>query len=303
MNEVLHAWNNGNTKVTLYTDGTKTREYEDNVIPEPEFPETIDMKITNWCNAPCQKWCHEMSNVKGNHASFVKMAETVADAPKGMEIAFGGGATQTWPYLSPMVEALNYKGVICNMTVNQYHIQAVETRILRKFKGIGISYQSHMEKYILQDTFDRHNHVVIHLIMGVHKPKDLLDIAALNPKARFLLLGYKNWGNGSRYMSLNDLAIKKCLQEWYIAMAQFIRDYHIGFDNLAIEQMKLSRLFTPEGWKKFFMGDEGTFSMYVDMVKEEYASHSTSPNRYPIEPGMGIRDMFQKIKERKLSLA
>ncbi len=298
---LLHDWINGNVNVKIFDDGTKIREYDG--IPDPEYPETIDMKITNWCDAPCQKWCHEQSNVKGLHANGLNLANVLATAKGGMEIAFGGGATQTYPDLGVYVSYLaDCLGVVCNMTVNQHHINTVSTEFLSKFRGIGVSYQSHMDANDLAVVHNRHPHVVIHLIMGVHTPEEMRSLASalqvLGHKPKFLLLGYKNWGNGSRYQSLYELGINKNLQRWYIEMGHLIKQYHIGFDNLAIEQMKLSRLFTDEGWNKFYMGDEGTFSMYIDMVKEEYASHSTSPDRYPVA-GLSIKDMFQHIKQLK----
>ena len=42
------------------------------------------------------------------------------------------------------------------------------------------------------------------------------------------------------------------------------------------------------------MGDDGTATMYVDMVKGEYAKSSTSTERYPIEDN--IIPMFEKIR-------
>lgn len=295
---LLHDWMNGNVNVKLFDEGTKIRSYED--VPLPEYPETIDMKITNWCNAPCQKWCHEQSNIQGLHADPDKLSNVLSSAVPGMEIAFGGGATQMYPALAAQVRPLVDRGVVCNMTVNQYHIESTPWALLDMFRGIGVSFQANQSPMEIVRAYERHPHVVVHMIMGIHTPQQARDLAHdlqyRGFKLRLLLLGYKNWGNGSRYKSLNDLAVEKCLGDWYREIGHMIRDMHIGFDNLAIEQMRLSRLFTPEGWSKFYMGNEGTFSMYIDMVKEEYASHSTSPDRYPVN-GQSIRDMFQHIRQ------
>jgi len=63
MTSILHSYQNGNTLVNLYNDGTKTREYEGE--PKPVFPESIDVKITNYCDAGCT-FCHEKSTRLGN---------------------------------------------------------------------------------------------------------------------------------------------------------------------------------------------------------------------------------------------
>lgn len=43
------------------------------------------------------------------------------------------------------------------------------------------------------------------------------------------------------------------------------------------------------------MGDDGTHTMYIDMVRGEFASSSTSDIKYPIEPT--IIPMFKKVIE------
>lgn len=290
----LLEYTNGNVSVELFEDGTKIRSFEG--VAKPHYPETIDLKVTNWCNAPCQKWCHEQSNVKGVHGNVDRLYSLFEDAPRGLEVALGGGATQTWPPLQNFVSWLQKKGVIANMTVNQHHIEALADSLLLLFKGLGVSFQGHMPMDTILNAIDRHPHTVVHMILGVHTPAQVKAITELRPKVRILLLGYKNWGNGSRYKSVNTLAIDKCLRDWYISIGPMLRNTHLGFDNLAIEQLNLSRLFTLEGWKKFYMGDEGHFSMYIDGVKEEYASHSTSPDRVPFQSTDSLRHIFNTIR-------
>ena len=71
---LLNSYKNGNCKVSIYDDGTKVREYDGE--PSPVHPESMDIKITNYCsgsedqsNLLC-KWCHERSNLQGKHAEF-----------------------------------------------------------------------------------------------------------------------------------------------------------------------------------------------------------------------------------------
>lgn len=49
--DIFYQYKNGNTLVTLLNDGTKIREYEG--TPISEFPESIDIKITNYCDLAC----------------------------------------------------------------------------------------------------------------------------------------------------------------------------------------------------------------------------------------------------------
>ncbi len=43
------------------------------------------------------------------------------------------------------------------------------------------------------------------------------------------------------------------------------------------------------------MGDDGTATMYVDMVERKFALSSTSKDRYPLEAT--IEGMFAKIRK------
>ena len=73
--EILHSYDNGNVKVTLYTDGTKIQEWSDNETPNPEFPNSMDIKITNYCDLSC-KFCHEMSTLQGKHGNLEFLKST-----------------------------------------------------------------------------------------------------------------------------------------------------------------------------------------------------------------------------------
>ena len=48
----INTYQNGNTTVTLMSDGTKIREYEG--VPLVVHPESIDIKITDHCNLGCR---------------------------------------------------------------------------------------------------------------------------------------------------------------------------------------------------------------------------------------------------------
>ena len=50
-------------------------------------------------------------------------------------------------------------------------------------------------------------------------------------------------------------------------------------------------------WKHFYMGDDGTHTLFVDMVERIYAKSSTNPIRRPILSNMN--EMFQIIKNDK----
>lgn len=69
---------------------------------------------------------------------------------------------------------------------------------------------------------------------------------------------------------------------------------HISFDNLALEQLGIRSLVTPEIWERNFMGPDGQFTMYVDAVRNEYAVSSTSP-RFELNK-RSAREVFPALK-------
>ena len=56
-------------------------------------------------------------------------------------------------------------------------------------------------------------------------------------------------------------------------------------------------LVSEEEIPKYYMGDDGKFTMYVDLVKKEYAKNSISEERYSLSDLATVEEIFAKIKE------
>ena len=76
-------------------------------------------------------------------------------------------------------------------------------------------------------------------------------------------------------------------------LIKYIGKTILSFDNLAIEQLNIKRLFTDQGWNDFYMGDDFSFTMYIDAVKQEYAQTSRSKKRTKFE-NCSLIEYFQK---------
>ena len=66
--KLIGSYFNGNSRVSIYDDGTKIRETDDDEFDEV-FPENIDLKITNRCDMSCPM-CHENSYSEGEHGEL-----------------------------------------------------------------------------------------------------------------------------------------------------------------------------------------------------------------------------------------
>ena len=66
----------------------------------------------------------------------------------------------------------------------------------------------------------------------------------------------------------------------------------IGFDTLALEQLHINIDVNNE---KYFMGDDGDYTFFVDLVSGEYAKNSMTDRRKKIKEGMTVDDMFNDL--------
>lgn len=297
---ILYKYKNGNTINTLYKDGTLERVFTDkNVIVD--FPSSIDLKITNYCDAKCS-YCHEQSTTQGEHCDINKLLSVINVLPAGVELAIGGGSAQSHPDFSYFISTIRQKGYVPNITVNQKHLKQdynIFKKHINDIFGIGISYSSSSYLEDIEEYIKLSDNIVFHLIMGINKISDIDTLNSLckkyNKQCKVLVLGYKYYGFGINYYVKNK-SIEDNKYQWFIKIPKYIgKDVVVSFDNLAIDQLKLKRLFTEEGWKKFYMGDDFTFTMYIDAVKQEYAPTSTSKNRIPFEK-MDLLTFFNSYK-------
>jgi organic radical activating enzyme len=283
---ILHQYLNGNVEVVLYEDGTKERSYQDE--PRPLHPESIDVKITNYCDAGCS-FCHEQSTTKGVHGDLLILQEVLGVLPAGVEVAIGGGNPLDHPQLISFLEHLQEQGLVANITINQKHLFPFRGMIIdlitrNLVRGVGISYSSSAYLPHIKPILQASSNVVFHLIMGINQVLDVVELNSFcrenNRECKVLILGYKEFGFGINYY-LKNKKIEDNKYSWYTQLATHFKDDNLvlSFDNLAIKQLKLDRYFTPEAWNEFYMGDDFVFTMYMDGVNQEFAPTSTSVER------------------------
>lgn len=303
MNSLLTEYQNGNFLVRLYSDGTQER-ISDNDEFKPEFPCSLDVKITNWCNAGCS-YCHEKSTKQGKHGDLNQLLEVLDPLPPGIELAVGGGEPLSHPNIRQFLLAAKKKSWIVNITINQFHLKSQYDLIQKLIeedliKGIGISYSSPAYLKDCEKILALSSNVVFHLILGINKLSDISELQKLAEKqnriCKALLLGYKHFGFGINYYVKNK-KIEENKYSWYTQLPKYFHNQNLvlSFDNLAIQQLNLKRFFTDEGWDRFYLGDDFTTSMYVDAVEECYGSSSTSEKRVSFND----KNLLTFFKEKK----
>jgi len=205
----------------------------------------------------------------------------------------GGGNALSHPDLIPFLIKLKDKNIIANITVNQKHFisqQEIIKYLIENdlIKGLGVSLNSPSDEFI--ELIKQYSNAVIHVINGIVTLEELQKLYSNDLK--LLILGYKEFRRGKQFYSSDIEDNKKII---YDNITNIIKGFKVvSFDNLAINQLKLRRIFSNKDWNEFYMGDDGQFTMYIDLVEEKYALSSTSIERYKIMND--IVDMFNVVK-------
>lgn len=324
MKTTVASYKNGNYNVTLLSDGTKIRYGEDGIEFDAEFPESIDLNITDWCDIGCP-FCYRGCTESGKHFRFDEKYLNSLGFKPGMEIALGGGSPIKHPDLDKFCEYFTKRECIPNITVHHSSLRTDNSADLEHLKrlqndnllhGVGVSIQCYDESIMKTMKYNLRNSVV-HVIAG------LIDTNAIYQWYRsgipVLVLGYKDMGRGkinapedgidiwSEIYHLRDFVhglFDNNIPDFEQAYGPIGKDVHpiISFDNLALKQMELQEVLPKEQWDELYMGDDGldgkltSASMYMDLVKGTYAKNSISASEMPIG-GRTITELFADLKD------
>lgn len=291
---IIGKYKNGNYVVTLLSNGTKIRETEEDEFI-PSFAEGFDMKITDKCDGGCP-FCYEGCTSNGKHGDILnyKFLDTLHSYT---ELAINGNDL-SHPDLVPFMHKMKKKKIILNMTVNQIHFERHFDTIKEWIDegliyGLGVSLKEPTDKFINMIT--QFPNAVIHVINGVVSVHDLSILAGHNLKV--LILGYKNLRRGESYYEQNDDIVNALQEDLNKYLFPEIIDKNwfkvVSFDNLAIKQLHVQEHLSKEQWEEFYMGDDGNYTFYIDMVDGTFGKNSLATERYPIMDS--IDEMFQKI--------
>ena len=309
------AYQNGNYKVYISKeDGTKLR-YCNYQQYKPEFPESIDLKITNRCNLNC-RMCHEESTPNGRHAD---LNDPIFDTfHAGMELAIGGGNPLEHPCLGSFLLRMKEKDIICNITVNLKHFMdnydyIAELSRTGMVHGIGVSIPfatrsdlDHMDS--IAKKINSIPNTVVHAIYGITTWETIMALAYKN--VNLLILGYKSYGKGKKaYESdrMYQAAVNMIMRDTEKGLPELVKQMQdptvenkpfrvICLDNLAFRQLQM---FSDRDAvaNAQYMGDDGEFTMYLDMVNRQYAV-SSAEERIPIGDKQTIEELFADVRNR-----
>ena len=292
------TYKNGNTLVKIEPWGTKYRYIPDNQVPCPEYPESIDLKITNRCEVypPCPM-CHEESKADGMHAALLNVPLLHSLLP-GTELAIGGGDPMSHPQLEEFLIEMTCRMVICNLTVHWKSFLENYEKLKNwtgshLIHGLGVSINEVVPCEVM-DKLEEFPHAVVHTIIGI--ADEPVFRQTMDRSLNILLLGYKTFGRGTIYRNYHAMNIYSRVSWVKDHLNRFPEHYKaVSFDNLSVEQLELKTLLRKDVFQQVYMGDDGTFTMYIDLVKNEFAQSSTSP-RKQIDSN-DIRLLFRNVRK------
>lgn len=291
-NKVWIKYTNGSCIVYFNkNDGTKIRRHTENEM-KPAFPENCDILISAACNMECP-YCYMDCKKDGTFADLESFQFTDYLHPY-TEVALNFNVP-VHPGLEAFLEKLAEKKVFANITVNQYHFMEYKDYIFSLkerglIHGIGVSFLYHDKEFL--EVIKGNDNIVLHVIHGIFSEQDFQFLRGHDLK--LLILGYKHTGRGDKYL-LEDEGIKE-RQEWMRRNMNLIFQSFqvVSFDNLAIDELDVRSRLSKEEWEQHYMGDEGSFTMALNLVKGTYSKNSTSKREYPIK-SLTIDEMFQNI--------
>lgn len=292
--KLLGKYKNGNYHVMLFDDGTKVRRTNDDEFV-PSFSENSDVKITDKCQIGCP-FCYEGCTPNGKHAELDFKSQFFKSLHPYTELAINGN-DMDHPQLRVFLEFLKDKKVVTNVTLNQKQLEK-NFELVKELQdegllfGIGVSLVKADE--ILIKMLHGLKNTVLHTICGVLTKT---DIDMLKDKGiKILILGYKDLQRGHDYKNSHGDEIQENKMYLYTILPKMPEWFKVvSFDSLSIEQLNVKRIMTDEEWEEFYMGDDGQYTFYIDLVKKEYAMNSLAHNRFPIGDKT-VDEMFAHVR-------
>lgn len=233
-------------------------------------PETIDVKITSWCNHDCS-YCYMDSTTKGTHAPrelLTAIFDGLKTAP--YQIAFGGGEPTAHPDFPWFLEYTKSKGTVPNYTTAGHILRDEVFEATNRFcGGVALTYHAFKGPEYFKQVYDTWRSKLnarvqlnVHVLFDKDVADNLLDLQEIGLKdLNVVLLAYYPSTGRSTW---EPVAPKGVYEGSFPKALRAVQKsgFKIAFSEGLLAYF-LSHRF-PEVDMRFAGQQEGLFSCYVD---------------------------------------
>ena len=268
--------------------GTKVRFsfVEDSNADKSEYPELVDLKITDYCKKGCH-YCYQGSTPKGKHAdtSFIQTVSRILMDLEVFEVSLGGGEPTEHPGLLSIIDSFYYSGIVVNLTTRNEDWLIENQHKLRGVGAIGFSVDSSsklldqlskIRSSIPNINTDLGLKFTVQVVVGTCNEYELKHILEICKTFHItvLLLGWKYTHRGSRGpKECEEVNLIPLLDSFWGELQISQRGEftpwegpNISFDTTLVNQMQEWLDFHADRW--CFTTREGAHSMYIDGVEK-----------------------------------
>ena len=281
-------------------DGTQITTVLTDEEFKADFPLNCDMSISERCNMGC-KFCYLECTPNGKEANIKKFIEDKSSflytLHPGTELAINGNEP-LHEDLDLLLEFCKERDILANLTVNEITLMR-NKEIIEKWlnegyvHGIGVSPSTYTQSMV--DWCKEHPTSVIHTIAGITTAEQYTQLK--DQGLKILILGYKEFGRGVDYNLFLGDKVSKNIKWLKDNISELTNHFEVtSFDNLAIEQLGMKNKLDEKTWSSFYRGDEGSHTMYLDLVNETFAKNSiqSRDNHYKLKNN--IREMLKIVQ-------
>lgn len=257
----------GHWTIFYRSTGTKVRiSFVDREAPRSEFPELIDIKLTDYCNKGCT-YCYQGSTTKGKHSNlnYISSLARQCQAMKVFEVALGGGEPTGHPSFLRILKLFRYYGTVPSFSTRSLEWLKEKDYAERISKACGSWALSVNVATEIDDAMNAIKDIdvkkpAIHIVLGAFpwsQTEELLRTCAAH-ELRVVLLGFKQTGRGIGFKTHDN-------SKWIELVDSLKLHTSIDTSLAATYADELEAADVPE-W--LLERKEGCHSMYIDAVAQ-----------------------------------
>ena len=285
-------------------DGTQITTVLTDEEFKAQFPLNCDMSISERCNMGC-KFCYLECTPEGKEADIKKFIEDensfLYTLRPGTELAINGNEP-LHKDLNMLLEFCKERDILANLTVNEVTLTR-NIKTINEWLEEGLVHGIGVSPSIYSDTMiqwcKEHPTSVIHTIAGITTAEQYTQLK--DQGLKILILGYKEFGRGVDYNLFLGDKVSNNIQWLKENILELTEHFEVtSFDNLAIEQLDMENKLDEKTWTSFYRGDEGSHTMYIDLVNETFAKNSIQPKSNHYKLRNDIVQMLEIVQHPEL---